>query len=123
MQASLSGRLQPGDEIIHSSKLTLLPAVYFDDSLPQIFIADPPGSSVDTLAPATRKVLGVTSAADIASAAGDARRIWFIIFQQSMDEYAAAGQGIPPQLAWMSEHYVLDSTQDFGDLRVYLFTR
>jgi 4-amino-4-deoxy-L-arabinose transferase-like glycosyltransferase len=48
LDASLKENLEEGDVIIHSSKLSILPAVYFDRDLKQVFIADPPGSGVDT---------------------------------------------------------------------------
>jgi len=121
VQSSLAGRLQPGDAILHSSKLTYLPALYYDASLPQRFIADPSGSEVDTLAPATQQVLGVASSPDLESAASDSSRLWFIIFQQSMDEYASAGRGTHPQLAWLERHYRLESVESWADLRLYLF--
>jgi hypothetical protein len=121
--ASLRERIRPGDAIIHSSKLSLLPAAYYDRTLPQIFIADPPGSNTDTLAEATRKVLGLTIASDTESATRDARRVWFIIFGQSIQEYVKAGESTHPQLAWLNANYSLVEVQSWGDLRVYLFSK
>jgi hypothetical protein len=109
--------------IIHSSKLSLLPAIYYSRDLAQEYIADPPGSEVDTLAPATQQVLGLAAQPDPAAASGPAARVWFIIFRQSIDEYAAAGQATHAHLAWLDEHFHLDHVEEWGDLRVYLYTR
>lgn len=123
IQADLTARIQPGDAVIHSSKLSLLPAHYFDPALSQVFIADPPRSNVDTLAPATQKVLGVVSSPTIEAAANDSQRVWFIIFQQSSEEYGSAGQVAHPHLVWLGVHYQLISEETRGDLRLYLYSR
>ncbi len=120
--ADLQTRQQPGDIIIHSSKLSMMPSVYYDRNLAQTYVSDPPGSNVDTLAPATQKVLGLEAKPDIASAAGNAKRVWFIIFAQSIQEYKDAGQTTHPQLAWLEAHYTEVNVQRWGDLHVYLFT-
>jgi len=123
LNQSLRERAMEGDVIFHSSKLTMLPAVYYDRDLPQTYIADPPGSRVDTLAPATQQVLGLEAQADIESAAGEARRVWFIIFDQSIQEYVKAGEPTHPHLAWLNANYSLVEVQNWGDLRVYLFSK
>ena len=46
-------------------------SVYYDRNLAQTYVSDPPGSNVDTLAPATQKVLGLEAKPDIESAAGN----------------------------------------------------
>ncbi len=122
MTANLKTRQQPGDVIIHSSKLSMLPSVYYDRGLAQTYVSDSPGSNVDTLAPATQQVLGLEAKPDIASAAGNAKRVWFIIFAQSIQEYKDAGQTTHPQLAWLEAHYTEVNVQRWGDLHVYLFT-
>jgi 4-amino-4-deoxy-L-arabinose transferase-like glycosyltransferase len=123
LDASLREQIQPGDAIIHSSKLSLLPAVYYDQYLPQIFIADPPGSNTDTLAEATRKVLGLTIASDTEFATRDARRVWFVIFKKSIEEARAAGATTHPHLKYLNRHFKLITTEDWGELQIYLFER
>jgi 4-amino-4-deoxy-L-arabinose transferase-like glycosyltransferase len=123
MTQSLQAKLQPGDVIIHSSKLSMLPSVYYDRTLPQTYAADPPGSSVDTLAPATQQVLGLEAQPDIASAVGDAKRVWFVIFDQSNQEYIQAGYPRHPQLTWLMENYSQIEIEHWGDLQVYLFSK
>ncbi|MBV6395811.1 MAG: hypothetical protein HFACDABA_01393 [Anaerolineales bacterium] len=112
----------PEDLILHSSKFTMLPAVYHDPSLPQSYLADTPGSRADTLAPPTQQVLGLMAQPDLPSAVGSARRVWFVIFERSIQEYLEAGESAHPQLAWMNSHYSLIEIQTWGDLRVYLFS-
>ena len=123
LDASLREQIQPGDAIIHSSKLSLLPAAYFDRTLPQIFIADPPGGSTDTLAETTREVLGLTTASDVESATRDARRVWFVIFKKSIEEARAAGAATHPHLQYLNQHFKLIATEEWGELQVYLFER
>ncbi|HCM97309.1 MAG: hypothetical protein A2X25_09195 [Chloroflexi bacterium GWB2_49_20] len=122
LDAFLNSEYDDGDIIIHSSKLTLLPAVYYDRDFPQVFIADQLGSGVDTLALATQQVLGLEARADMEGAVGKAGRIWFIIFDQSIQEYTQAGEQTHPQLSWLTAHYSLLKIQKFGDLGVYLFS-
>lgn len=119
----LRSEFKPGDVVIHSSKLTVLPALYYDPSLPQTFIADPPGSGEDTLAPATQLVLGLHPYASIDRIDKDTTRIWFIIFDQSIQEYQQAGFSTHHQLAWLTAHYSLLEMHHLGDLRIYLFIK
>lgn len=123
LDAFLRAESMPGDTIVHSSKLTMLPAVYYDRNLAQTYLADPPGSRVDTLAPSTQQVLGWQAQADIASATEGANRVWFIIFEQSILEYKNSGEAAHPHLAWLSERYALIEILNFGDLRLHLFSK
>lgn len=107
---------QPDGRIIHSNKLSLVPVHYYNGSLEQVFIADPPGSSTDTLAAETRQVIGVQAAGDIESAAGESQTIIFIIFAQSIQEAQTAGLPTHPHLTWLEEHYSLSDSQAWGDL-------
>ena len=119
---SLRSRLQPGDMVLHSNKLTFLPSLYYDGRLSQAFLGDPPGSATDTLAPATQAVLGV-KAAEIGPASAGAPRIFFVIFEQSLVEYGEAGKGPPPDLGFLNANFSLASEESWDDLRVYLFVR
>ena len=123
LQTSLQNQAQAGDAIIHSSKLSYLPAIYYDSALNQTFIADPPGSDVDTLSSTTQDVLKVTSHPDIQTAARGVRQVWFIIFRQSLEEYASESGQIHPHLAWLEKNFHLVSIEDMGDLRLYHFSR
>ncbi len=121
--AFLAGHVQPGDRIVHSNKLTLFPMVYYNRSLAQSFVADPAGSGSDTLAYPTQQAVGLYASADVATAAGDARRIWFVIFDRAITEYQTLGKPTHPQLAWLQAHYRLQAVTHFGDLSVYEFAK
>ncbi len=123
MMQSIQAREQSGDAIIHSNKLSMLPAVYYARGMEQEYVADPPNSTGDTLAPSTQKVLGLLSKPDIETAAGHAERIWFIIFDESNQEYVNAGFPAHPQLMWLMQQYVLMDKQRWGDVYLYLFSR
>lgn len=114
--------LQPNDVILHSNKLSWLPAIYYDADLPHACLADPPGSPADTLAPATQQVLAIRAQPDLAHAVAGAERLWFVIFEQAIQEYRDAGTSTHPDLAWLTAHYRLEEEHSFGDLRLYLFS-
>jgi uncharacterized membrane protein len=122
LNKSLRDRVQPGDVIIHSSKLSYLPAFYFDHELSQSFIADPTGSNTDTLSPATIQVLSLNAVEDVESATAIAARIWFVIFQQSIDEFSGQAN-THPHLKYLEENFNLEFIEEWDDLRLYLFTR
>jgi len=117
---SIQSRLEAGDMVIHSSKLSYLPAFYYTPSLPQGFILDPVNSSIDTLSPATRRILDLSSYTDVKEATANADRIWFIIYQTSIDEYDDAGQ-IQPQLEYLNKNFHLEGVEDWNNLRLYLY--
>jgi len=120
---NLEARRAPGDVIIHSTKLSMLPSVYFDRTLPQTYIADPPGSAGDTLALATQQSLGLLAQPDIQTAAGEAPRVWFIIFNDA--NFPINNGGLPrhPQLTWLMQHYTEVEERSWGELRVFLFAK
>jgi 4-amino-4-deoxy-L-arabinose transferase-like glycosyltransferase len=113
----------PGDVIIHSNKLSMLPSVYFDRLIPQTYVADPPGTAGDTLAPATQQSLGLLAQPDISTACDGASRVWFIIYEDANQAYIRAGQPQHPQLTWLMEHYSEMDVQSWEGLRVYLFAK
>ena len=120
--AELRSRLEAGDVILHSSKLSMLPMVYYDRQLAQAYIADPPGSGIDTLAPSTQKVLKLEASEDLNSAIGDADRVWFLIFAELNQEYVRAGHARHPHLTYLIERYTQLELHHWGSLDVYLFS-
>ncbi len=122
LNQSIQSRLEEGDVVIHSSKLSYLPSFYFDRTLPQGFIADPIHSSVDTLSPATQRILNAQSFEDIESGTANASRVWFIIYQQSLDEYTQAQQ-IHPHLEYLGAHFEIEFIEEWGDVRIYLYEK
>lgn len=120
---TIYNEMKPGDIVIHSSKLSYLPSFYFNPNLSQGYIIDPPGSTVDTLAPSTRDILGLTGYENIDSATEDSFRIWFIIYQASIDEYTSQGSANHPHLAYLESEFNLESVEKQDDVSVYLFTK
>jgi uncharacterized membrane protein len=123
LDTSLQSRIQSGDLIVHSNKLSLLPAIYFDRSLPQVYIADAPGSPEDTLAAATQEVLGVSAKPNIEAAVGDAPRVWYVIYQTSIHEFQSTGYTTPLDLEFLNSHYAFETKEVWDGLDVYLFAR
>jgi 4-amino-4-deoxy-L-arabinose transferase-like glycosyltransferase len=120
---SLQDRLEQGDVVIHSNKLTYLPSFYFDRDLPQSYLIDTLGGSTDTLSPATQKILHLTNQENIASASADADRVWFIVFQQSIDEFTSEGFETHPDIEYLNKNFTLISTETFDDVRLYSYAR
>lgn len=120
--AALRAEVRPGDAIVHSNKLTFLPAHYYDRTLPQSFIADPPGSGSDTLALPTQEALGLF-AADLETATAGHDRVWFVIFDRAIAEYRAAGYDDHPHRAWLEARYRRQSEIHFNDLTLYLYVQ
>jgi mannosyltransferase len=119
---SIQNRLEEGDVVIHSSKLSYLPSIYFDRNLPQSFILDPADSSVDTLSKATRTILNLQSFDEIENSTANADRVWFIIFKQSSDEFKQADK-THPHLEYLGQHFKLESVENLFDIDIFLFSR
>jgi 4-amino-4-deoxy-L-arabinose transferase-like glycosyltransferase len=112
-----------GEAIIHSNKISALPASYYDPSIEHRYLADPPGSGSDTLAPATQQVLDLIAERSIETAAGRASGLWLVMFPREESDYQAQGYLMHPDLEWLDEHYRLEQTLDFGELRAYHYLR
>jgi mannosyltransferase len=123
MTSFLHNQVKQGDLIVHSNKLTLLPAMYFDRELAQSFVSDPPGSATDTLAPATQQVLEIEAETDIGTAVSGAERVWYIIYQRSIDEYIQAGKSTHPDIEYLNSELTLESQKTWDDLRILLYTK
>jgi len=121
LNESLQDRVEPSDLVLHSSKATRLPSAYYDPDFEQEYVADPPGSGTDTLAPATQKVLGLVASRDVETATAGARRVWFIIFQRHIETYYRNGFANHPHLEWLENEFTLDHVETWGDIRLYLF--
>ncbi len=110
------------DVIVHSNKMTYFPTYFYDRNLPMAFIADEPGSPADSLAYATQEALGLFASPDLATAVANQPRIYFVIFDLAIAEYAAVGRS-HPQLDWLNAHYRQTDLAEFNDLRVYTFEK
>ncbi len=118
----IKAEFQQGDIIVHSNKLSYLPAFYFDPEASQGYITEPSGSATDTLAPATQEILQIQAYNDIQAATIDKSRVWFIIYQKSIDEFTSQGYKTHPQLDYLNNNFILTSTEIFDDLRLYIYT-
>lgn len=123
LDAYLAAHRSPGEVIVHSNKISALPARYYAPGLTQRYLADPPHSGSDTLAPATQEVLGFIADPDIATAMVDATGVWFVIFPREIEDYRSQGYAEHPAIAWLESGYRLASQTMLGDLRVYHFVR
>jgi len=123
MGVYLNKNRQPGDVIVHSNKLSLLPTIYFNRSLPQEFIGDLPGSKSDTLAPSTQRILELKEQPGMEATVSKASRIWLIIFKRSIDEYTQVGHPTHYHVTWLNERYRFDHEEDWGSLKLYLYTK
>lgn len=123
LDMSLRSRIEPGDKIIHASKATRLPMAYFDPTLPQEYIADPPGSNIDTLSTNTQKVLGLIATSDVSIASNDAQRIWFVVLQHHIDAYKNLGYQDHPYLIQLKDTYKLLSIESWDTVRVYILVK
>ncbi|MEA3349516.1 MAG: glycosyltransferase family 39 protein [Chloroflexota bacterium] len=122
LDSHLAQEISPGDRIVHSNKLTMLPAVYYDRDLPQSYIADSPGSGSDTLALPTQQILGLIAEPDIEAAVGEASRVWLLIFIQAIEEYQVQGYD-HPHIAWLEENFVFERVDAWDDIQLYVYVR
>lgn len=107
--------------VVHSNKITMLPAYYYDPELPHSFIQDPPGSGSDTLAAPTQQVIGIRAEEDIQGAVAGHEQVFFVIFDREIQEYELSGVEIHPALEYLgSTHKKIGSTS-FGDVRIFEF--
>jgi len=120
--AMLPAEAQPGDAIVHSNKLSFLPAHYYARRLAQSFIADPPGSGSDTLARPTQEALGLF-ATDLETATAGHDRVWFIILERAIQEYQDTGYANHPHLVWLEERFQRQAERRVSDLILYLYVR
>lgn len=117
----LAEHIRPGDIVVHSNKLTFFPAYYYDRSLPQVFLADPPGSGSDTLAYPTQEALGLFATPEVDTAVDGHKRVWFVIFPRELSDYERLGLPQHPALAWLERSYERAAKTSFNDLDLYLY--
>ena len=109
-----------GDAIVHENKLSFFPTHYYDRGMIQDYVGDAPGSPTDTLALPTQQVLGLLAQPDIAHAVDGAQRVWFVVFQRSLDEAAQLGVENATK-AWLDDEYRLTHVEVFNDMLVCLY--
>jgi hypothetical protein len=115
----LRAQAQSNDLILHDNKLAFFLMRFYDRTLPQEFLADPPGSGNDTLSRTSQEAMGLLPV-DFDAAIRNRNRVWFVIFQTALDQAAEEGHphGNRSRLdAVMNRHAVTA----FGDLRIFLY--
>ncbi len=115
----LRSQVQPGDLVLHDNKLAFFPMRFYDRALPQEFLADPPASDNDTLAPQTQQAMGLVPV-ELDAALQRHPRVWFVIFQTALDQ--AAEEGHPHgNISRLDGAIKSKSVTAFGDLRIFLY--
>jgi len=115
--AYLQTRVESGDALVHTNKLTHFPIHYYAPDLSGNFLADPPGSPQDTLARPTQEALGIFATSTITEAVGGAHTVWLVVFEREIEELG----GVHPDLEWLKERYQETDRRSFNDLSVILF--
>ncbi|MGD2251916.1 MAG: glycosyltransferase family 39 protein [Anaerolineales bacterium] len=123
LDAHLVQETKPGDIILHSNKLTAIPSVYYEPGLDHKYLADPPFSGSDTLAPATQEVLELPASPDPQTAVGEAERVFFIMFEREPAEYQALGYAKHPHLQWLGRNYPSVEQSRWGELLLFVFAK
>ncbi|MCE1253915.1 MAG: glycosyltransferase family 39 protein [Anaerolineae bacterium] len=107
--------------IIHDNKLSYFPMQYYQTNNRQIFLPDKPGSINDTFAKGSQTAMNIFPAADLETAVKHMDSVYFVVFEETIEEYRNMGYADHPQLAWLKQHYDENKTIDFNDLEVYHF--
>ncbi len=113
----------PGDRIIHETKLSYFSAHFYAPGLPQVFLADPPGSPNDTFTPGSQQAMGIFPQPDLATAVGDSRSVYFITFTQTLQEYKEMGLAESPNIRWLEDRFRPDGRVLFSDLEIDHYVR
>jgi len=122
---AVRGDWRADDRLIHINKLSALPGRYYGPELTQRYLADPVGAAEDTLALPTQEALGFLADPDLPTAAGDAPRLWIVIYARAEREYAATGRPEWAEaLAWLDQAgYARAEMRAFNDLLLYRYDR
>jgi hypothetical protein len=120
MVDSLQESSPAGSLVLHDNKLSFFPSHYYAPQLEQTFLPDVPGSSNDTLAPATQAVIGLYPTKDVQTAVQGKDNVYFVVYQETLDEYAQQGSS-DPALDWLNANYRNLGKLTFNDLIVYHF--
>jgi 4-amino-4-deoxy-L-arabinose transferase-like glycosyltransferase len=119
--AEISSEIQDKDIILHDNKLSFFPAHYYAPGLGQKFLGDEPGSSNDTYAVASQEAIGLYPEESIADAVAGAKRVVFILFKQTQEEFRELDYPQHPNLAWLETHGKLEKVTGWNDLQAYYY--
>ncbi len=118
----LNSQLKAGELILHDNKLSFFPMAYFWPGLPQEFLPDEPGSPNDTYAPASQEAMQLYPEPGLEQAVNGAQAVYFVVFEETIREYKAAGMD-HPQLVALEKSFHQAGRFTFNDLDVFLFER
>jgi hypothetical protein len=118
----LRERVEPGDVVVHTNKLTYLPMHYYGPDVSGTFLTDRPGSGRDTLSPHIRHALDLSAADTITEAVDGADTVWLVYFPQEVEELEAAGID-PSTLTWMESAFSETTRRQFVDLAIVAYHR
>jgi mannosyltransferase len=109
--------------VLHDNKLSYFPAILYDGSLSQRFMADASGTFNDTLAPASQDAMQLFAYSSIDEATKGYMHVYFVTFQKALDEYKANGKTEHPSITLLKQGYRLTGQSRVGDLVIYEFVR
>lgn len=118
--AFLRAQVMNGDAVVHDNKLSFFPMHLYDRALAQVFLADPPQSDNDTLAPASQEAMELFPTEFRAAVAGR-ERVWFVIYRTAIQEAQAAGKP-HGNLARLDGQFERVQETNYGDLVIVLYT-
>ena len=113
----------PGAVIVHENKLSYFPAHFYAPQMNQVFVADAPDSPNNTFELASQQAMQLFPQASLAAATQAYNDVYFVFFQLTVEEYAAAGLSQHPDLAWLDQHFQLADSRAVGDLNIYHYHR
>lgn len=119
----LRQEFQPGDVIVHDNKLSFFPGHFYAPELPQLFLADEPGSSNDTFALASQQAMQLFPETNLETATGNVKVVYFVVFTRAIEEYEASGSQNHPALEWLNDHFTQTDVKTFNDLQVMRYER
>jgi hypothetical protein len=122
LQAStyLQNETNGSDIVLHDNKLSFFPFEVYAPDLNSRFLADLPDSSNDTLADQTQAALGLYALSELPMAINDSNRLFFVVFRQTIAEYANAGGH--PVIKKLDVIYGKPVSRQFGDLFVFEYS-
>ncbi len=109
------------DVILHDNKLSYFPSKVYSPELNSRFLADEPGSANDTLADQSMKALDIEAYATAEDAIEGYKRIFFVVFSQTIDEYSIAGGH--PVMKYLAGKAGEPVRYEFGDLFILEYTQ
>jgi len=113
----------PGAVIVHDTKLSYFPMRVYAPNLPQVFVADVPGSANDTFALASQQAMRIFPQPDLPAAVEARQSVFFITYSRVFQEYQELGLDGHPGIHWLNEHYRLAHRQVFNDLEIFQYER